>query len=216
MNQTPEDRRPIGLRRFAVIQRAAQALAEAGIRPNWISLSSLGFAAIALFGFWVAREIDSSPFLGSVGLLIAMTGIVGRLLANLFDGLVAVEGGIQSPKGAYWNEVPDRPADLMILAGFGLAAGSLSLGLVAGALAILIAYVREFGARVTGEMDYAGPLAKQHRMVLVIAVSLSAFVCLFFAPDFSQALLLWGLWGLILGSVATFVYRSWRLIGRLP
>ena len=65
-----------------------------------------------------------------------------------------------SPDGAFWNEVPDRLSDLLILAGFGMAAGSLSMGLLAGALAIFTAYLREFGRAAGLGSDFSGPGAK--------------------------------------------------------
>lgn len=190
-------------------------MAEVGIRPNWISLSSVGFAALAFYGFWVARGLDLAPFKGSLGLVLVMLGIAGRLMANLLDGLVAVEGGVESRHGAYWNEVPDRVSDLLILAGFGLVVEQAWLGLLAGALAVMIAYIREFGARVTGHMDFSGPMAKQHRMMLTLASCGLAFLWLFFDPATSPQILLWGLWLLIAGSALTLILRSWRMMQRL-
>jgi phosphatidylglycerophosphate synthase len=42
-----------------------------------------------------------------------------RLLCNLLDGMVAVEGGKGSVTGPIYNEAPDRIADVLILIGAG-------------------------------------------------------------------------------------------------
>ena len=46
-----------------------------------------------------------------------------RLIANLLDGLVAVEGGKRTPTGELYNEAPDRIADTAVLVGAGYAVG---------------------------------------------------------------------------------------------
>lgn len=45
--------------------------------------------------------------------------IVVRLICNLLDGLVAVEGGMQSPGAAVYNDLPDRSSDAVSLLGVG-------------------------------------------------------------------------------------------------
>jgi phosphatidylglycerophosphate synthase len=49
-------------------------------------------------------------------LLTAAIGVPRRLLCNLLDGMVAVAGGLGSPSGQVWNDLPDR-----IGAGHGIA-----------------------------------------------------------------------------------------------
>ena len=83
-------------------------------------------------------------------------------------------------------------------------------------LAISIAYIREFGARTTGDMDFAGPFSKQQRMILVILTSLIGGACLFLAPVWALSIMQAGLWILILGLLMTLVNRSWRLMAKLP
>ena len=38
-----------------------------------------------------------------------------RLLCNMMDGLVAVEGGLKSKAGDLFNEAPDRIEDVILL-----------------------------------------------------------------------------------------------------
>src|SRR5439155_1544730 len=84
-------------------------------------------------------------------------GIQLRLLCNLLDGMVAIEGGLQSKSGDVFNEVPDRVSDALILLGAGYAtapalglAWAGALGSAAALLAVLTAYVRALGATVGG------------------------------------------------------------------
>jgi len=54
-------------------------------------------------------------------LLLAVAGIQGRLLCNMLDGMVAIEGGRQTKSGEIFNDLPDRVADAVIFvcAGYG-------------------------------------------------------------------------------------------------
>ena len=99
--------------------------------------------------------------------LLAALGVQLRLAANLLDGMVAVEGGRGGPLGPLWNEAPDRIEDTLILVGFGLAAGSPTLGLCAAVAALFTAYVRVLGGSLGLPQSFMGPMAKQHRMAAV-------------------------------------------------
>src|SRR5687767_919083 len=74
-------RRPLKTRDHNWAIRAAQWLAGAGVSPNAISLASVAFASAAA-GALLAH-----------GWLAAALFIQLRLLCNLLDGMVAVEGG---------------------------------------------------------------------------------------------------------------------------
>ena len=43
------------------------------------------------------------------------------LLANMLDGLIAVEGGRMTKTGELYNEIPDRIADVVFLGAAGYA-----------------------------------------------------------------------------------------------
>ena len=88
-----------------------------------------------------------------------------RLLANLLDGMVAVQANKASLLGEVFYEVPDRLSDLFILVGLGYAAqGIPTVGGLAATGAILTAYVRAFGASLGLGQDFRGPMAKPQRM----------------------------------------------------
>jgi phosphatidylglycerophosphate synthase len=111
-------------------------------------------------------------------LVVAAAAIQLRLLANLLDGMVAVEGGRRTPTGDLFNEVPDRIADLLILvaAGYGVTWISWgdTLGWAAGAGALLTAYVRQLGGALGVSQHFVGPMAKPHRMALLTAACVAS------------------------------------------
>lgn len=213
-------RRPIGARTHDLSINAAKWLTERQIKPNWISWASIGFAAISALSFFVAGALTD---LGrSFFLLLAILGIVARLLANMMDGMVAVEGGLGESDGPVWNELPDRISDALIFvgAGAGLAiadSGPESLGWLAAVLAILCAYMRELGTQLTAGLghkpDFSGPLAKQQRMAVLSAGALVGMFEGIWGWDFVAIKI--ALWVVIAGTAFTIFLRTRTLIARL-
>ncbi|MDN5781018.1 MAG: CDP-alcohol phosphatidyltransferase family protein [Luteimonas sp.] len=160
------NRRPIAARGNALVQRFSALLARSGVSPNLISLASIVFAAL---GALALLELDW-PW----GAWLCALAIVLRLLCNLFDGLVAVEHGRKTPTGVLYNEVPDRLADSLFLVALGYAAGLPWCGWLAALLAALTAYVRTLGGTVLASQDFRGPMAKPHRMWLMVAACVLA------------------------------------------
>lgn len=168
------DRRPLASRNTRWAQAIARRLADMAITPNQISQASMAAAALAGLAFWLTSETQDG--LRSLLFVAAALFCQLRLLCNLFDGMVAVEGGKGAPDGPFWNEFPDRVADLFILAGAGYAIGLPALGFAASAFAVLTAYVRELGRANGAPSDFSGPMAKQHRMAAITgAAVVSAF-----------------------------------------
>ena len=98
-----------------------------------------------------------------------------RLLCNMMDGMVAIEGGKKSVTGDLWNEIPDRLADTIFLVSAGWAIGWPWIGAIAAWASVMTAYVRAMGAALTGAHDFCGPCAKPHRMaILTIAALITA------------------------------------------
>ncbi len=206
------DRRPLTSRDTSWARMITRKLAATDISPNQISIASMGFAALAGFGFYFGAQ--ASGFGGIFALLVAAACCQLRLLCNLFDGLVAVEAGKASPDGSFWNEAPDRVSDVFILVGLGMGVGLPGLGWAAAAMAIGTAYVRELGRATDGVNDFSGPLAKPHRMAVVtIAAVLACIVPIWGATGLG--LLTATLWMVMIGSAATSARRSMALIARL-
>jgi phosphatidylglycerophosphate synthase len=200
-DEPPESRRPLASRDAAPIRRLTGLLLRTRVTPDQISAAGLAAGVLAGVALLVGPSI--------AGFLAAAVLVQLRLLANLLDGLVAVEGRRAGPLGALWNEVPDRVADPVILAGFGWAAGAPVLGLVAAVLAVFTAYLRLLGASLGRGHDYAGPMAKQQRMAAVTAgcVLGAAELALGRAPVLPLA----ALWLVVLGTGLTAARRIVRL-----
>lgn len=155
------NRRPIAARGSAWAQRAAAALARSAVTPNQISVASAAFAAVG------AAMLIAWPSAG--GLLVCAACVQLRLICNLLDGMVAMEGGKASPAGKIYNEFPDRAADSLLIVALGYACAMPWLGWLGALLAALTAYVRVFGGSLGFAQDFRGPLAKQQRMAVLTA-----------------------------------------------
>ena len=158
---TPDARRPLTSRSTPWAAWLSQAAVRAGLTADSISILSLVFAlagsAALLWCPW--------PW----GLLGCALGVQLRLLCNLLDGMVAIEGGRKSKVGALYNEVPDRIADSLFLVALGYAVGLSWLGWLAALAAAVTAYIRVLGGTLGLAQDFRGPLAKPHRMAVLTA-----------------------------------------------
>lgn len=171
-------RRPLKVRQAAWAGALARLLVKTRISPNAISLGSMFAAFIAAGSLYFSTRFQGAS--RSIVLLLAIAGIQGRLLCNLLDGMVAIEGGRKTRSGEIYNDLPDRVADALIFIGAGYAAQQhifgVELGYIAAALAIFTAYVRMLGGASGLKQSFIGPMAKQHRMfMLTVACVLSMF-----------------------------------------
>ena len=205
MSNLDSGRRPLKTRSAAWAQRFAALLAAGRVSPNAISVAGVGFA---LMGGAVLLAIARGLLPGWLGLLAATACIQLRLLCNMLDGLVAVEGGVRSKAGALFNELPDRVEDTVFLAAAGHAAGAVELGWLAAALALLTAYLRAFGGSQGLLADFRGPGAKPQRMFWLSVGCLAA--CLY------SPALFWALGLICLLTAATAIRRAARIYRLLP
>ena len=195
------ERRPLASRSSSWAQWLAARLTKSQITPNQISLLSVAFAVLggALL-FWGTR---------SLGFIATAACVQLRLVCNLLDGMVAIEGGKSTPTGALFNEIPDRLADSLFLVSLGYAAGYSWLGWLAALLAVLTAYVRVLGGALGQQQDFGGVLPKQRRMaVLTIALLAVAIEDSLWGSRmslFAAAIII------VLGSLATCVSRTLRI-----
>jgi phosphatidylglycerophosphate synthase len=163
------NRRPLKSRQTGWATAIARLLLRMPLTPNAVSVMGIGFAAAGGACLVLAPQ---HPWLW----LGAAAFIQLRLLANLMDGLVAVEGARKSPTGALFNEFPDRIEDSLLLVAAGYAAAQPVLGWVAALLAMGTAYVRALGASLGLPQDFCGPMAKQHRMALLTLGAMASLV----------------------------------------
>lgn len=168
------NRRDVATRKVGLFQSAAAKLSSVGITPNQISVMSIVFASIGSIGLYgIGTSVDLlSLVLNGV---VALAGIQGRLICNLLDGLVAIEGGKKTPVGDLYNEVPDRVSDTLLILAAGLGVGQAGfasaplLAMAASLLALSTAYIRVLGGSLSLPQSFRGPMAKQHRMALLNA-----------------------------------------------
>lgn len=199
-------RRPIAARESGLARALVRRALQTSITPNQISLLSIACAAVGALALIAAH---SAPFL----YIIAILGVQLRLLCNLLDGMVAVEGGRASPLGPLFNEFPDRIADSLLIVALGYAAGAPAIGWAGALLAALTAYVRVSGGALGLPQDFRGPMAKQHRMAVLTAACAIALIEAY-AYGTRHALTI-AVWIIAAGSLATCVTRTREIARRL-
>jgi len=208
-------RRPLKTRQRAWAQGLARALTRAGVAPNAISLASLAFAAGA--GICLAWTPHSAGLTRPVLFLAAAACIQLRLLCNMLDGLVAIEGGRKTVYGEIFNDMPDRFADVVILVGAGYSIASFSwgreLGWLAAVLAVMTAYIRLLGGSMGVPQHFLGPMAKPHRMALLTAACLFSMFERYFGLSGQTMAVALGL--MVVGMLVTCARRTLRIVADL-
>lgn len=169
-HEPPLERRPLTSRSTWWAAAMSTALVRIGATPNGISTLGLAFGCLAGVAFAATTWCSESP--GSAAERCAFAAAAGfvqlRLLCNLLDGMVAVEGGRRSAVGELFNEAPDRISDAAMLVGAGYAAGSTDVwGWAAACVAVWVAYVRALAKSAGAPNDFCGPMAKPHRAALI-------------------------------------------------
>ncbi|WP_230413002.1 CDP-alcohol phosphatidyltransferase family protein [Paraburkholderia antibiotica] len=148
-----------------------------------------------------------------IAMVVAIVCIQLRLLCNVIDGLVAIEGGKKSVLGPIFNEFPDRIADSLLLVGAGYACAMPSLGWAAALFAALTAYVRVFGGSVGLPQRFIGPMAKQHRMAVLTLACVATIVENWL--QWTHVSLVAGLVIIAVGSALTCATRTRALVREL-
>jgi phosphatidylglycerophosphate synthase len=168
----PGERRPIASRDLAISQRIADWLANRRVSPNAISIAGMIAAIVGGFAFWGTSFGGTGTRL--LWLLAACMAQL-RLLANMFDGMVAIRRQVASPLGELYNEVPDRISDSALFIGLGFAIGGYALlGFAAALSAVFTAYVRAVVKVAGAPQHFCGPLAKPQRMFVITLLAVYA------------------------------------------
>ena len=206
------DRRPIATRNRKWAQAATAWLAARNVSPNAISIA--GMCACVVAG--IALGLTSSSEYRILW-LIAACGAQLRLTANMLDGMVAIASGRTSKTGELYNEVPDRISDAAVFIGAGFAwGGNVTLGYIATILAIFTAYVRAAGKIAGAPNEFCGPMAKQHRMLVITLICLYSAIAprswqMITFNDRQIGLVTLGLLVIVVGSVITVIRRVSRI-----
>ncbi len=211
------DRRAIPQRSTTWAAKLAALMVAVRLTPNRVSVGSVLFAFLGAVAF-IGSAVVVSDAARAVWLIIAAVCIPLRLLLNMLDGMLAVEKGMHTPTGDLFNEVPDRLADLFLLAAAGYATlgiwvgaidWGVALGWAAAAAAVLTAYVRTLGAANGVGNFFDGPMAKPTRMWVLVLASLASLIEPFF--DGRGLVLALGLVIILVGSVVTVIIRLRRI-----
>jgi phosphatidylglycerophosphate synthase len=202
----------------------AQALAawvcKLGITPNAISVASMVFSLIGAVCLMTASEA-CCKWGATLIWLGAAACIQLRLLCNLLDGMVAIEGGKKSAVGGLYNEVPDRIADPLLLMAAGycnewiIKLWGIPLGWVAAALSLMTAYIRVLGGTLGVTQSFMGPMAKQHRMFVLTVACFGSIAELWLRTDgkCAQEVMRAALFIIVIGSIIT-CWRRLKLIAQ--
>jgi phosphatidylglycerophosphate synthase len=206
------DRRPIATRNRKWAQTTTAWLASRNVSPNAISIAGMCACIIAGIALGVTSITDYR-----ILWLIAALGAQLRLTANMLDGMVAIASSRTSKTGELYNEVPDRISDAAVFVGAGFAwGGNVTLGYIATILAIFTAYVRAAGKMAGAPNEFCGPMAKQHRMLVITLVC----VCAAITPrswqtisfnDSPIGLMTLGLLVIVVGCIVTVIRRLNRI-----
>lgn len=211
---TSAARRPIASRDSPWAKAVAASLGRTAVQPNWISSLSVVFAAVAGYALWrggvAVGAVRVVCFLGAAACMQL------RLICNLLDGMIAVEGGKGSRTGEIWNDLPDRFSDVLIFAPVGYSLPwpyAVELGWVAATLAVLTAYVRMTGGAMALKQDFGGVMGKPQRMaVMTVACVLACLEPLLHRIGYVVAV---ALLVVAIGSAVTMVTRLRRIAAGL-
>lgn len=146
-----------------------------------------------------------------VAYILFIVCMQSRLLCNLFDGMVAIEGGKKSANGDLYNDMPDRFADALFIIPVGYVAGGfgIELGWLAALLAVMTAYFRWIGAYKTHQHFFNGPMAKQHRMALLTLTFVVATCTIYSGYDRMVCFI--ALIIINIGLIATLIHRLYLI-----
>ncbi|MFJ8229044.1 phosphatidate cytidylyltransferase [Streptomyces sp. NPDC094448] len=141
-------------------------LVRRGVSPDALTAAGAGCAA----GAAAALALLPAPLAAlPVAVLLA-----ARLACANLDGAVARDTGRTGPRGALHNELGDRAADLLVLAGF-LTLAPLWLVAAAGLAATLPSWVSLAGAAAGAPRLNGGPVGKTERCLLVVVAAASGW-----------------------------------------
>lgn len=205
------NRRPIAARSQQWAKNIAAGLHHLGVWPNQVSVSSIFIVLAGGTGLLLAATEEGMPHLtlGLIGFCLAMQL---RVVANMVDGMLAIEGGKTSAVGDLYNDVPDRVTDVLFFVGAGYALSWIFengaivwLGWILALGAVFTAYVRLLGGSVNVDQDFSGPFGKRERMfALTLFAAMAAIQT---SGGFLPSALLWGMTIVTLGTYFTLFRR---------
>jgi CDP-diacylglycerol--glycerol-3-phosphate 3-phosphatidyltransferase len=180
-----------------------QRLERAAGSPDALTLAAIPISALAGVAILVSPDV---PF----ALLFVPAAAAIRLVLNLLDGALARRTERTHPRGAFYNELGDRCADVLMLAPVAFLPGAIAptvwLGVV---FAVLASFTSVATQAAGGERSYRGILSKPGRLALLSGFAIAALLV---GPA------AWGPFGpvLALGTFLTLAERVMLGIRTLP
>ncbi|WP_405900057.1 phosphatidate cytidylyltransferase [Streptomyces sp. NBC_00727] len=142
------------------------SLVRREVSPDTVTAAGVAAAAGAAAALaWLPAPVAALP----VAVLLA-----ARLAFANLDGALARDTGRTTRRGAVLNELGDRVADLVVLAGF-LTLAPLWLVALAGLAATLPSWVSLAGAAAGAPRRNGGPVGKTERCLLVVVAAASGW-----------------------------------------
>ncbi|MBV9357645.1 MAG: CDP-alcohol phosphatidyltransferase family protein [Chloroflexi bacterium] len=165
-----------------------QWLVERRVHPDWLTCAALVLSLAGGVALYLAPD---HRWL----LVLIPIVVVVRTTLNALDGLVAQRTGLARPWGEVLNEFSDRVADVALLGSLALATPGLPLlGEAVVVLMLLTSYLAILSKAAGGRRQYAGPMGKADRMLLLgVAALVGLFVPLTFTYTAYLGLVLIGL-----------------------
>jgi CDP-diacylglycerol---glycerol-3-phosphate 3-phosphatidyltransferase len=148
-------------------------LVDAGVPPAAITMAGIAFGGGAGAALALLRP---GPVAGAVVAVL----LAARLGCANLDGGVARDGDRATPFGSLLNEVGDRAAELLALAGC-LAFTPAALVLAAALAATLPSWVALAGAAAGLPRVQGGPVGKTERCLLLALMACAGFPAVFLA-----------------------------------
>ena len=195
------------------LTRVVYGLVAHHVSADAITLSAIVVSLIA------ALVLAFSP-LNPALLLSVPVLLLGRLLLNVLDGMVALAAGKASRSGEIVNELPDRISDVVIFVSVGHSGLCHPLGGYWVAIfALLVAYVGTLGQAVGVQREFSGVMSKPWRMVLLHVGAWVTLGCLWWGDGRIRygglTVLDWTHLGIIAGCVQTIWIRLARIMAAL-
>ena len=208
-------RRPIKSRNTVWAGKISRLLISLKLKPNHISIASVFFAFLSGVSILYAFKVTEN-FKG-LFVFLSLICIQLRLLCNLFDGMVAVEGGFKTKSGEIFNELPDRFSDCLIIVPIGYCLTNINyaieLAWCCGVFSVLTAYTRSLGGACGVNNVFHGPMAKPQRMALLTVAYL--VVSFLMNSDWAPKILYYTLVVLLFGTIITLIRRTYIIINSL-
>ncbi|HUP55997.1 MAG TPA: CDP-alcohol phosphatidyltransferase family protein [Bdellovibrionota bacterium] len=149
-----------------LLRPISNALLGAGVTPNQVTVATMG-ASIAMAVVVAVFHAQGWPYLA-----LPLFFFV-RMALNAIDGLMAKEGNLMTPLGAFLNELGDVVSDGALFLAFLFdprVPAPLLLAFVFGAFLTELAGVT--AVQVGARRRYDGPMGKSDRVILIGALAI--------------------------------------------